>query len=301
MKVSPILICRTKYNDFNSSGRPFCAPTDVSEETIYRLQCIVDGNAIMFCHHCDLVLTDEKHIILGRVISIGELEIDDIDLSLDKEVGGRIPWGFIGGAMSIEDYRVHNRIEYLSADFYSEAYKEYLYDPHWLDGENSHDEQYIYPYVDKALESLPNSSTEMDYDFYSNPLQCNKNNLSLLLFVLSEILKGKHLSFCSNCEFKAADLIFEGILDFATVSEGNLLSQNRLLEEKQRRKQEGDDGSENSENSDSSDNLTKGEASHDEEGKEGDYKKLFSFHRLEVGVMKTMDANSIVISINKKQ
>lgn len=294
MKISPVLICRTKHKDFNSSGRPFCAPTDLSEETIYRLQRIVDGNAIMFCHHCDLVLSDEKHILFGRVISIGELEIDNIDLSLDKEVGGRIPWGFIGCAMSIEEYRIHNRIEYLPTDFYSEAYKEYLYVPHWLDGEDTNDEQYIYPYVDKSLEPLLNSSTEMDYDLYSNPLQSNINNLPLLFFVLSEILKGKRLSYCSNCEFKAAELIYEGVLDFATVSEGNLLSQNKLLEEKQRRKQEGEYGSENTENSD---NLTKG----DEEGKEGDYKKLFSFHRLEVGVLKTTAANSIVISINKKQ
>lgn len=104
MLVSPILICRTKYVDYQNPV--FCAPPDMDDAVLHHLHDdIIKGNNIKVIdnHENKVFISTHQWILIGKIMEICQLG-KSLDTSLDKEEGGRSAWGFIGGVISRKDY-----------------------------------------------------------------------------------------------------------------------------------------------------------------------------------------------------
>lgn len=220
MKVIPILICRTKYVDYNDPV--FCAPTDISNSITKSLHdIIIKGNNLKYANECKVFISDNQHIIIGKVLYIRQLDTQ-LDVSLDKEKDGRSAWGFIGGVLQRKEYIERKQILDLPESYYIQAYKKCLYDEHWA--EEKFGGPYTYGAFDIDMEVLPDLDSSLHI---SNevPIFSSSMNDDLFRFVAEQTIKGKTLAFCSNEEFNASEAITAGALTYATVSESNLRGQ----------------------------------------------------------------------------
>lgn len=220
MKVTPILICRTKYVDYNDPV--FCAPTDISNSVTKSLHdIIIKGNNLKYAKECKVFISDNQHVIIGKVLYIRQLDAQ-IDISLDKEKDGRSAWGFIGGVLQRKEYVERKQIFDLPESYYIQAYKECLYDEHWC--EEKFGGPYIYGSFDVDMEVLPDLDSMLHI---SNevPIFSSSMNDSLFVYAAKQTINGKAVAFCSNEEFNASEAITKGALTYATVSESNLHGQ----------------------------------------------------------------------------
>lgn len=222
MKVIPILICRTKYVDYNDPV--FCAPIDISNSITKSLHdVIIKGNNLKCAKvkECKVFISDNQYVIIGKVLSIRQLDTQ-LDVSLDKEKDGRPAWGFIGGVLQRKEYVERKQILDLPESYYVRAYKECLYDEHWR--EEKFSGPYIYEAFDIDMEILPDLDSSLHI---SNevPIFSSSMNDDLFRFVAEQTIKGEAVAFCSNEEFNASEAITKGALTYATVSESNLRGQ----------------------------------------------------------------------------
>lgn len=220
MKVTPILICRTKYVDYNDPV--FCAPTDISNSITKSLHdIIIKGNNLKYANECKVLISDNQHVIIGKVLYVRQLDTQ-FDISLDKEKDGRSAWGFIGGVLQRKEYVERKQILDLPESYYIKAYKECLYDEHWC--EKKFCGPYIYGAFDIDMEVLPDLDSTLLISS-EVPIFSSSMNDSLFAYAAKQTIKGKAVAFCSNEEFNAAEAITKGALTYATVSEGNLREQ----------------------------------------------------------------------------
>lgn len=242
MKVFPILICRTKYIDYQNPV--FCAPKALSPIIAKNLHDdIVRGNNIKRDGgECKILISDRHQIVIGKVLVIQKKFSDKFDTSFDKETGGRNAWGFIGGVISCDEYIKENSILDLPESYYEQAYKECLYDSHWL--EDTFTGPYNSECIDVEMVSLQNANSS--FEVGSVPIFSDSMNKEVFVYAIKQILKGEMVAYCSNAEYNAAQAINSGILTLATVS-SNLLQthidtykkyqQNQKQKQEQKRKQ----------------------------------------------------------------
>lgn len=228
MNVYPILICRTKYVDYNNPV--FCAPVDINNSIVKSLHDVIikgenlrymKANSLQSNKECKVFISNDQYIVIGKALFIRKLG-DSFDVSLDKEADGRDAWGFIGGILSRKEYVAEQKILDLPEEYYVQAYNECLYDSHWSEKE------FKGPYISKAfdikMETLPNLEYPLNIS-KETPIFPSSMNDSLFRYVAEQTIKGKSVAFCSNEEFNAAKAIIKGALTYATVSESNLHDQ----------------------------------------------------------------------------
>ena len=229
MNVSPIFIARTKYIDFEKPV--FCAPSDVNQDLLNRLHGLVDAYNLKMAPsgipYSTIIINDNSHIIIGRLMCVESMEGSSLDYSLDEEKDGRKAWAFIGGVLLRAQYSSESKIQTLPDEYYLRSYVKYLYEPHWLD-EGEFKGPYKYPYENISMSELRDA--QQDYscgNIYEDSL-----NSDLISYVLGQILLGEIISCSTNAEFTASDDIMKKQLSFATVSSSNIIRQKRFLEEK---------------------------------------------------------------------
>lgn len=228
MNVYPILICRTKYVDYNNPV--FCAPVDINYSIVKSLHDVIikgenlrymKANNLQSDKECKVFISNDQYIIIGKALFIRKLG-DSFDVSLDKETDGRNAWGFIGGVLSRKEYVAEQKILDLPEEYYVQAYNECLYDSHW------YEKEFKGPYISKVfdikMETLPKLKYSLNIS-KETPIFSSSMNDSLFRYVAEQTIEGKSVAFCSNEEFNAAKAIIEGALTYATVSESNLHDQ----------------------------------------------------------------------------
>lgn len=219
MKVIPLLICRTKYVDYNNPT--FCGASDLAGDTIRQLHdVIIKGNNLKYTSECKVFICDNTHIIMGKVMYIHNLGLS-IDDSLDKEKDGRRAWGFIGGSIKRSDYITSKVLLDLPENYYIEAYTKCLFEQHWLE------ERFTGPYFYEPFEVNMVQLEDLAIPFPESdiPIYHSSKNEILLRYAMKRAIGGCMVAFCSNEEFNAAECINSQALDFTTVSEDNLNAQ----------------------------------------------------------------------------
>lgn len=223
MKVSPLMICRTKYVDYHNPV--FCAASNLNEDLQKRLHdIIINGNNLKFADECKVFISDSTHVVIGKVMYIKKLNLS-LDDSLDKETLGRSAWGFIGGSINRSEYVNAGQLLDLPDDYYKNVYIHYLYNNHWL--EDKFQGPYIYNPLDVHMMLLDDASEP----FVENivPIYPDKLNNTIFCIAIKKTLKGENTSFCSNEEFNAATAINKKALTLATVSDSNIKEQVEAL------------------------------------------------------------------------
>lgn len=225
MKVAPILICRTKYNDFKYPV--FCAPNDVSEQSLQKLNNSINAQEHIYSPNKSnfIVFSDTNHIIIGKVIGIKELSLGKLDSMLKDGDTLRPAWGFVGGAILRSDYQQLGVVSTLPDNYYLECYLQSLYSTHWEEDICSAPYQSVYSDITlQKIEAkeLPEYG-EIFEDIYND---------NVIWYTLSEIIKGsKNIHSCyTNAEFSAAKKIISNIISITTVSRNNLSIQKKSLE-----------------------------------------------------------------------
>ena len=219
MRVSPLMICRTKYVDYNDPT--FCAASNLDINLQKKLHdIIINGNNLKFADECKVFISDSTHIVIGKVLYIKKLNLN-VDDSLDKESGGRSAWGFIGGSINRTEYVNAGQLLDLPEDYYKNVYTQCLYDNHWR--ENDFRGPYIYEPLDINMMLLDDISEPFAES--AIPIYPDKYNKKIFCLAIKKTLEGGKISFCSNEEFNAANAIDKKALTFATVSDNNIKDQ----------------------------------------------------------------------------
>lgn len=225
MKVSPILICRTKYVDYQNPV--FCSPhdMDMDDAVFHHLHDdIIKGNNIKFIdnHENKVFISTRKWILIGKVMEICQLG-ESLDTGLDKDEGGRSAWGFIGGVISREAYLAKDGYLDLPDTYYSHVYKKCLYDDHWF--EREFNGPYRYGYIDIQMELIQGiDAYDVTHD-ENIPIFSDKMNDNIFVLAIKDTRDGKCVAFCSNEEFNAAKNVSSGILTYTTVSDQRIKGQ----------------------------------------------------------------------------
>lgn len=215
MKVTPLMICRTKYVDYNDPV--FCAASDLSNEFQKNLHdIIINGNNLKFTDECKVFVSNNSHIIIGKVLYIKKLPIS-IDDSLDKEAEGRSAWGFIGGSIVRSDYEKEGKILDLPIQFYIDAYTRCLYENHWR--ESVFHGPYCYEAIETDMDTLDDITQAFEEE--QIPIYLDTKNAVLFQIAIKKTLEGQSVAFCSNEEFNAAEALIKRALNFTTVSSAN--------------------------------------------------------------------------------
>lgn len=219
MRVTPLMICRTKYVDYNDPV--FCAAPDLDVDLQKKLHdIIINGNNLKFANECKVFISDSTHVVIGKVVYIKKLFLT-IDDSLDKESDGRSAWGFIGGSINRSEYVDSGQLLDLPDDFYKNVYTHCLYENHWR--ELDFHGPYVFEPFDVNMVLL--NDTSEHFVEGAIPIYPDKFNNTIFLLAVKKTLKGGKVSFCSNEEFNAANAINKKALTFATVSEDNIKDQ----------------------------------------------------------------------------
>lgn len=223
MLVSPILICRTKYVDYQNPV--FCAPPDMDDAVLHHLHDdIIKGNNIKVIdnHENKVFISTHQWILIGKIMEICQLG-KSLDTSLDKEEGGRSAWGFIGGVISRKDYIAEDGYVDLPDTYYSHVYKKCLYDEHWLESEFNG--PYRYDSIDIQMELIKGiDAYDVTHD-ENIPIFSDKMNDNIFVLAIKDTRDGKCVAFCSNEEFNAAINVSSGILTYTTVSDQRIKGQ----------------------------------------------------------------------------
>lgn len=226
IKSSPVILCRTKYIDYKEQG--FIWPQDFNRETFNLLVHLMhNGHNLGSIESNKVFIHDGTHCLIGKIGFLNNLLSEklakSIDLSLDKEREGRMSWGFIGVAIRINDF-IHNKSNIdLSDDYYSYLYKAYLYDNHWLDREPING-PYNYPYedvcfVEKNIEQNTLNKFNTGKEWILESDKCNEELFNLAIY---KALQNEIVSYCSNAEYNAHQLIREHKVNIVTASDSNL-------------------------------------------------------------------------------
>ena len=234
MKTAPIIISRTKSVDYNGF---FCLPADLMDSKILmRIRNTVYANDLHLNNgdnrQVRVIISDKTHVIIGIISIIEDIIGKDIDLHLDNYTSKRTLWGFIGGAIKINDFRKHPHAVDLDSSFFRKAFMEIVYAQHWMDG--IFEGPYISSY--EEAETIDISETESPFPLNEQIISSEKN-IQAVNFILNAIHDGKNLSLVTNADYSATKSILNEYVDFASVSIAKVEKVRIALKEKQKAKQ----------------------------------------------------------------
>lgn len=231
MKAAPVIICRTRKVDYDGF---FCHPSDVEETGILtKLRNSIYANDLHLLsgpQKClKIVICDNTHVIIGRMMIIIDAVGKDCDLQLDHQASSRTLWGFIGAVFKRRDYQSNVQAFDVDDLYYKDVFIDKVYKEHWDDEKFSG--PYRTLYEDIPIVEIGETNNPFHNDEY---IISSEYNEAAYNYVLSAIHKGNVVSLCTNAEYSASESIFRDYVTYATVNPSRLDKMRYSLNDKKR-------------------------------------------------------------------